>query len=90
MLLRVGGPAPGAPVPLPGHVTAAPVPAGSPHTFPVPATGEYKIRLAPGTYRLTGTSPLIQSGSQTCRAAHLIRVRSGRTTAGVKIICSIF
>lgn len=89
MLLRVGGPAPGAPVPLPGHVTATPVGGGPHYTFPVARNGRYRIHLAPGSYRLTGTSPQIQSGHQTCSAPHLVQVRSGQVTVGVKIFCSI-
>jgi hypothetical protein len=89
MLLRTGGPAPGAPVPLPGQVQATPISGGPPRTFAVPETGEYKIRLAPGTYRLTGTSPQIQNGKLTCFTPHLVHVRSGQVTVGVKIFCSV-
>ncbi len=87
VLVRVGGPAPGSPVPVPGHVTAT-----SPADSSVAAAdrgGRFRLVLAPGVYHLTGRSPLIDSGTQICLAEHLVRVRSGKVTAGVAVICSI-
>lgn len=89
MLLRVGGPAPGAPVPLPGQITATAVEGGSSVTVSVSKDGQYKIHLPPGAYRFTGTSPLIQDAKMTCSAPHIAHVSSGKTTVGVKVICSI-
>jgi hypothetical protein len=89
MLIRVGGPAPGAPVPLPGQVTATPVASGSAHTSKVGADGQFEITLAPGAYRFTGHSPMIQGGKLTCIAVHVVHVSSGNATVGVNVICPI-
>ena len=88
-LLRIGGPAPGSPVPLPGMVTAT-APGGHPSsTVSVGKNGQFTIRNLPvGRYRLTGTSPLIDSGHATCRAAHSVRVRTARVSRA-DVICSI-
>ena len=87
VLTRVGGPAPGSAVPLPGHVTAT-----GPTDSGVAAAGRggrFRLVLAPGVYHLTGRSPLINSGHLICVADHPVRVRSGKVTAAVKVICSI-
>jgi hypothetical protein len=88
-LLRVGGPAPGSPVPLSGSVTAA-APGGHPSaTVSVGKNGRFTIRNLPvGRYRLTGTSPLIDSGHATCSAAASVRLRTGRVSHA-DVICSI-
>jgi hypothetical protein len=88
-LLRVGGPAPGSPVPLPGSVTAA-GPGGHPSgTVSVGKDGWFTIRNLPvGRYWLTGTSPLIGSGRATCRAVAAVRVRTGHVSRA-DVICSI-
>jgi hypothetical protein len=88
-LLRVGGPAPGAPFPLPGQVTAT-APGGAPaRTVTVGKNGRFAISNLPvGSYSLTGTSPLIDSGQATCRAGHTVHVRTAKVTR-VDVICSI-
>jgi hypothetical protein len=87
VLTRAGGPAPRSPVPLPGHVTAT-----GPADSGVAAAdrgGRFRLVLAPGVYRLTGRSPLINSGHQICLAGHPVRVRPGKVTAAVRVICSV-
>ena len=56
LLVRVGGPAPGSPVPLPGTVVAR-TPAGGQFTTTTGKNGRFQLSLPPGAYRLTGHSP---------------------------------
>lgn len=86
--IRVGGPAPGSAVPLPGHVVAVD-PAGTRLTVTVGKNGRFRLSLPAGTYRLAGYSPLIGSGQAECTAAHAVRVRTGMTTRGIPVVCSI-
>jgi hypothetical protein len=88
-LVRVGGPAPGAPVPLPGHVTATATGGTPTQTVRVSKDGEFSFNLPVGTYHLTGTSPLIGSGHATCSAMHAVRVQARQAITGVQVICSI-
>lgn len=75
-LLAVGGPPGISPRPLPGKVKA--VGAGSTsHVATVTADGSFRINVAPGTYALTGTSPLYDSGHAQCRAQQPVRVSAG-------------
>jgi hypothetical protein len=89
-LLRVGGPAPGAPVPLPGQVVATSK-AGARFTATVRGNGRYRLTLSPGTYQVTGHSPVVYSnGAQMlCTAARPVHITAGKTTSGVDVICSI-
>jgi len=89
ILLRVGGMAPGSPVPLPGKVTATSTAGGPTVIGRIGKNGRFRIMLPPGSYRFTGTSPLIGSGKATCTAARPVTIRPARTTSGIKIICSI-
>jgi hypothetical protein len=84
-LLRVGGPAPGSPVPLAGTITF--VGTNGTTTTDVDATGRYAVALSPGDYRISGTSP--QVAGQTCMTVKpVITARvDAETTADV--ICSI-
>ena len=89
-LLRVGGPAPGAPVPLTGQVVATNS-AGTRFTATVGGNGRYRLTLSPGTYQVTGHSPMVYSnGAQMlCTAARPVHITAGKTTSGVDVICSI-
>jgi hypothetical protein len=89
-LIRVGGPAPGAAVPLPGHVIATSS-AGARFSAAVPRNGQYRLSLPPGAYRLTGYSPLVYSGGSElrCVAARTVHLASGQTAPGVDVVCSI-
>ena len=97
-LVRVGGPVqlldgvPAAPnpVPLPGRVVAESTD-GSRYTASVDTNGHYTISLPPGTYRLTGYSPLMRGddAEMQCRAPHAVQVTAGTTTTGIDVICSI-
>lgn len=80
---------PGAPVPLPGHVTATATGGAPTQTVRVGKDGVFSFNLPVGTYHLTGTSPLIQSGHATCVAMHAVRVRTAHTITGVLVVCSI-
>ena len=60
-LRRVGGPAPGTPVPLAGQVVAR-IEAGEQFTAVTTSNGRFQLLLPPGTYQLTGTSPQVSSG----------------------------
>lgn len=85
-LVRAGGPAPGAAVPLPGTVTAT---SGS-SAFHATAgnDGSFTITVPAGSYRLTGSSFQVQDGKETCIAAGPAVVRAGATTTAV-ITCNI-
>jgi hypothetical protein len=95
-LVRVGGPIPlglrlpPAPVPLPGRVIAESTD-GSRYTASVDTSGHYTISLPPGTYQLTGYSPLVRAdgAEMQCHAAHAVQVTAGTTTTGIDVICSI-
>jgi hypothetical protein len=86
--IRVGGPAPGAAVPLPGHVVAIDS-TGARLTVGVGNNGRFRLSLPAGTYRLIGYSPLTQSGKARCSAARTVRVITGRATRHVSVVCSI-
>jgi hypothetical protein len=86
--VRVGGPAPGSPVPLPGTITAR---AATGQTFTATAgrNGQFTLSLPPGAYHVTGRSPLMQSGQMACAATadlHVTRSKRGRP---VTVVCSI-
>jgi hypothetical protein len=86
--VRVGGPAPGSPFPLPGTITAR---AATGQTFTATAgqDGRFKLSLPPGTYRVTGRSPLMQSGQMICAATAELHVTRGRPARPVTVVCSI-
>jgi hypothetical protein len=86
--IRVGGPAPGAAVPLPGHVVAVDS-TGARITVNVGSNGRFSLSVPAGTYRLIGYSPLIQSGKARCGAEQPVVVTTDRTTPHVAVICSI-
>ncbi len=86
--VRVGGPAPGSPVPLPGTSTARAV-TGQTYTATAGRNGRFTLSLPPGSYHVTGRSPLMQSGQMTCAAAAELRVTRGKTAGPVTVVCSI-
>jgi len=63
LLVRVGGPAPGSPVPLPGTVVAKNA-AGGQFTTTTGNNGRFQLSLPPGTYRLTGHTPEVMGDGQ--------------------------
>jgi outer membrane protein assembly factor BamB len=89
-LVRIGGPAPGSPVPLPGRVVAIGS-AGARFTTAVGTNGRFRLSLLPGTYRLTGYSPLVRAnGAQmSCAALHPVHVTADKTRRDVDVVCSI-
>jgi hypothetical protein len=86
--VRVGGPAPGSPFPLPGTITAR---AATGETFTASAgrDGRFTLSLPPGSYRVTGHSPLMQSGQMTCAATAELHVVRRQPARSVTVICSI-
>ena len=86
--IRVGGPAPGSPVPLPGQVVAIDS-TGTRLAVTVGNNGRFSLSLPAGTYRLIGYSPLIDNGKARCTAERPAHVTTGRTTRHVAVICSI-
>ena len=86
--VRVGGPAPGLPFPLPGTITAR---AATGETFTATAgpDGRFKLSLPPGTYSVTGRSPLMQSGQRTCAATAELHISRGQPARPVTVVCSI-
>jgi hypothetical protein len=71
--VRAGGPAPGSPVPLPGTITARTA-TGETFTATAGRVGRFTLSLPPGTYRVTGRSPLMQSGQMICAATAELHV----------------
>jgi hypothetical protein len=86
-LQEVGGPAPGLNHQIPGTVVATYVGIrwGQAKTT---ASQPFSMTLLAGTYRFTGTSPLINSGQSQCSAATPIVVVGGKTTR-VEVVCTI-
>jgi hypothetical protein len=85
---RVGGPAPGAPFPLPGTITARSA-TGQTYTVTAGRDGRFTLSLPPGRYQVTGRSPLIESGHATCPATRELRVTRGEPAEPITVICSI-
>ena len=90
MQLFHGVPAAPTPVPLPGRVVAE-SPDGSRNTATADKSGHYTISLPPGTYQLTGYSPLARGDGveMQCRATNAVQVTAGTTTTGIDVICSV-
>ncbi|MGH9920788.1 MAG: hypothetical protein ACRD6W_18205 [Nitrososphaerales archaeon] len=63
-LLRVGGPAPGSPVPIPGQATLTDVASRTKFQATAGTDGHYSVALPPGTYRVSGKSPLVHLGNR--------------------------
>ena len=90
LLVRVGGPAPGSPVPLPGTVVARNA-AGGQFTTTTGNNGRFQLSLPPGTYRLTGHTPEVMGDGQQglCLAPHAIHVTMRTPLQNIWIICSV-
>lgn len=86
--VRVGGPAPGPAVPLPGPITARTA-TGETFTATAGRDGRFTLSLPPGTYRVTGRSPLMQAGQMSCAATAELRVSRGQPVRLVTVVCSI-
>ena len=88
--VAVGGAAPGLPRPLPGQVTAKNA-AGHRFTVTVGKRGKFVLSLPAGVYQLTGRSPMVMVNGveATCVLAQPVRVRAGKETRGVQVICPL-
>ena len=86
----VGGLALGSPRPLPGQVTAQNS-AGRKFTVAVGKSGKFVLWLPAGLYQLTGRSPmfLVDGVERTCSADQPVRVRAGKKTRGVQVVCPL-
>jgi hypothetical protein len=85
---RVGGPAPGSPSPLPGTITARAV-TGDTFTATAGKNGRFTLSLPPGSYQVTGSSPLMQSGQMICAATSRLRVTRNKPVGSITVVCSI-
>lgn len=81
-LLAVGGPAPARPIP--GRVQV--VHEASWQYVNVGSDGAFSIALTPGTYHLTATSPLYNSGHAICNALQPVTVSAGQTVTA-DVLC---
>jgi hypothetical protein len=90
MLVRVGGPAPGSPVPLPGTVAASSA-AGHEFTAVAGRNGHFQLSLPAGTYRLTGHSPQVWANGREmlCLAGRSLHVAASKPVRGIRVVCSI-
>jgi len=88
--VAVGGVASGSPRPLPGQVTAENA-AGHKFTVTVGKSGRFVLSLLAGVYRLTGRSPMfsVNGVAGTCAADQPVRVKAGKTTLGVEVVCPL-
>ncbi len=88
--VAIGGPAPGSSRPLPGHVTAQNS-AGHKFTVTVGKSGKFVLWLPAALYRLTGRSPMfsVNGVEGTCAADQPVRVRAGKKTLGVEVVCPL-
>ncbi len=50
--------------------------------------GRFTARLAPGSYRITGTSASYGGGKGECRASGRVRLRAHHTTH-VRVVCQL-
>lgn len=78
VLRMTGGPA-GAPAPaVPGRVAfVGPGGRGSTMDVPTRPDGTFSLELNPGTYVVTGRSPLYGGGAGVCRTDHPLVVKAG-------------
>ena len=87
-LVRVGGPPPGAPVPLPGMITAVGAD-GRQFSATSGDDGRFDVMLPSGTYHFTGRSPLIDDGKALCTAMAAVHVQAGHPVHSVTVVCSV-
>lgn len=90
LLVRVGGLAPGSPVPLPGTVVARNT-AGGQFTTSTGKNGRFQLSLPLGTYRLTGHSPQVMVNNQQmlCIAERTVHVTRRKPPHNIWVVCSI-
>jgi hypothetical protein len=84
-LLVMGGPQPGRRALSRGTITFT---GASPSKAPVDAHGNFSVRLRPGTYKITATSPDYSSGDRLCVAGPPVQVADG-SDASVDVYCSL-
>jgi len=88
VLRVIGGPA-GAPQPgIPGSVEFDAVATGRRYPTKAAADGSFTLAVPPGAYTVTGASPQVSGGSQSCRADGIVHV-SASGLSGVVVACSI-
>jgi hypothetical protein len=82
VMLRIGGPPPGSPVPLPGEVTLTDVASGARFQASASTNGKFAVTVPIGTYRVTGQSPLVHIGDEEMVgvATDNVRVKRNRTS----------
>jgi hypothetical protein len=85
ILERVGGPTP-AHVPLPGRVVAI-ASTGARFTVTVTKNGRFQLSVPPGSYHMTGYSPRLRS--MQCFARNPVRIKAGKLSPNVHVVCSI-
>jgi hypothetical protein len=78
-----GGPNPGV-RPLAGSVVAEGP--GGRHLVAVGSNGHYLVTLSPGTYLVSGNSPLYEGGKGLCTAPAKVAIAQGRTSKA-NVIC---
>jgi len=81
----VGGPAPGAPRPLPGTITLLNS-NGTRFTATAGSNGTFSVRVPPGSYTITGRSPLYDSGTVDCQSIEPVTVGAGASTH-LQVLC---
>lgn len=93
--LMVGGPADyanpnGTVIPLRGHVTATSI-AGGRFTVRTGRSGRFTMLLPPGSYHLAGYTSQVHADSHQlpCLAVRPVKVRAGKSTRGVEVVCSV-
>jgi hypothetical protein len=77
-LEAVGGPAPGTPRPLRGSITLRDS-GGTAFTATAGSDGVFSVRVPPGSYTITGRSPLYDSGNVDCPSIAPATVTAGAT-----------
>jgi hypothetical protein len=88
-LEMVGGPAPGSPRPVPGTVMFRSTGAvGRTYSATAGADGHFELGLPPGSYMVTGRSPLYVQGLIDCQAGAPVMV-SGAVMAPVLVTCQV-
>jgi hypothetical protein len=86
-LIQVGGPAGAANLPRPGQVAFT----SDKNTVlvSVPNSGQFEVFLLPGTYTVSGSSPLIDEGNRVCAPDRPVVVKIGTRAPRVEVVCSI-
>jgi hypothetical protein len=84
-LLLVGGPAPGAESAAPGKLRITRP--GSSVKADIGEDGTYAIQLAPGSYRITATSPKYDNSDGTCRTDPPVTVIAAGKTVTADVYC---